>query len=255
LALAKVGEELDRYNEKLRTSRKGMTEFEKSQEGLIAGLIDGWKLFWGKTDDLFKAGQQFFIDFTTTGKRLFSDFFTVLLSGTGSFRDAFRSFTNSLTRAWSDMLAEMVMNWVKTMSMKGIWGFFSGLFGGGAAGVNAEGVGGFGSYYHGGGSVEKKHEGGLQRDEVIAKLLTNEYVLRREASQSIGRQNLDYMNQTGKLPQSKEKIPIEIQIFNILDPADVVARGIAANENVIINPVISSYSRNAEMRKTIMVDR
>jgi hypothetical protein len=63
------------------------------------------------------------------------------------------------------------------------------------------------------------------------------------------------MNQTGKLPQSKEKIPIEIQIFNILDPADVVARGVASDPNVIVNPVVSSYSRNMEMRKTIMVNR
>jgi hypothetical protein len=73
-----------------------------------------------------------------------------------------------------------------------------------------------GGAMHTGGLVTK-HEGGLQTDEIVAKLLTNEYILRRGATQSVGKEKLDYINATGKLPAGSQgggqsKIALEVTL-------------------------------------------
>ena len=50
--------------------------------------------------------------------------------------------------------------------------------------------------------IPTRHSGGpgLNKDEVLMKVLRNEYVLNPRATRSIGKGNLDYMNQTGQVP-------------------------------------------------------
>jgi hypothetical protein len=94
-------------------------------------------------------------------------------------------------------------------------------------------------YHHGG--IVKKHEGGLQRDEVIAKLLNNEYVLRREAAQSIGRQNLDYMNREGKMPP-QTGLTINVPVTVGMDDKRLMAH-LQSNIEATVTRTVKEFSR------------
>jgi len=271
-AIAEWEEKILSLNEKLRRSRRDMTDYDTSQKSMLEGMAAGWKQYWDGVKVKFEDGRKVMQDWLNTVQSTLSTVFNDLLTGQlKSFKDYFRSFANAIARTWSDMLAKMVMNWVKSLAnmstsagggnwfsslLGGLGGIIAGIFAGGVGttnfGLGYTPLGGI-IYHHGG--VVKKHEGGLEQDEVIAKLLSNEYVLRREAAQNIGKERLDYMNITGQVPEKKESRPVEVVIYNILDPEDVVARGIAANENVIINPVVSSYNINGPMRRVIQTDR
>ena len=50
----------------------------------------------------------------------------------------------------------------------------------------------------------KKYAVGGAVDNIEALLTAGEFVLTREASESIGYDNLDYMNKTGNLPRIKD---------------------------------------------------
>ena len=233
-------------------------------------MAAGWTEYWDKIKAKFDDGKKVMLDWLKSVETTISTVFSDLLTGQlKSFKDYFQSFANAIAKTWSDMMATMVMDYLKGMlRIKSSSGGSTGLLGSifkvianlfspsiPQIDLSPGSVLGPAMKIHTGGPVVKMHEGGLRRDEVIAKLLSNEYVLRREAAQSIGRERLDYMNQTGQMPEKKEKQPIEIRIMNILDPTDVLAQGIADNPNLIINPVCSNYNRNAEMRKTLLVDR
>ncbi len=269
-AISQLRQEYDKLTDSISKAKQETRRFEDSQKGLLEGMSEGWTLYWGKLEKQFEKGKQFMFDFLRTTETTLSTIFNDLLTGQlKSFKDYFRSFANSIAKTWSDMLAKMVMQWIKSLAnmqsssgggnwfsslLGGLGGIISGIFGGGFP-SNASYPVDIGNFYHRGGEVVKKHEGGLQRDEVIAKLLSREYVLRREAAQSIGREPLDYMNRTGQIPERKESRAITLEIYNVLDPADVVARGIAENDNVVINPVVSSYNQNGPMRRTLLVDQ
>ena len=50
------------------------------------------------------------------------------------------------------------------------------------------------------GSKRKKYEHGGQVDDIPAMLTEGEYVIKKEAAESLGYKNLDKMNETGELP-------------------------------------------------------
>ena len=47
----------------------------------------------------------------------------------------------------------------------------------------------------------KKYQDGGVVDNITALLTEGEYVIKKEAAQKLGYKNLDYMNQTGKIPK------------------------------------------------------
>jgi len=172
-----------------------------------------------------------------------------------TWRDYMNSFFSSMRLSFSKAVQQMIWDFLgfkkATEGMSSGGGFNLGSLLGGAVGVigGVLGLGGgperlgigYSSAKHAGGFVTK-HEGGLQRDEVIAKLLSNEYVLRRESAQSIGRERLDYMNREGRMPSDKPIIvtPPEVKILNLLDPRQIVAQALYDQPNLIINPITSN---------------
>jgi hypothetical protein len=140
----------------------------------------------------------------------------------------------SLGRMWAKVVEEMIMRWLfleQTTQGSGSKGASTGgwlskiagmigsaiMSGGGGGGGGGEFIAsgpGIDSYIikHLGGLVSM-HTGGLRRDERVAKLLTNEYVLRREATRSIGKETLDMMNQTGKVPVQSQKVQLSLDAY------------------------------------------
>ncbi len=61
--------------------------------------------------------------------------------------------------------------------------------------------------------IPKRHGGGsgaLDRDEVLMKVLKNEYILNPRATRAIGKEPLDYMNATGRIPGLSVSVPITV---------------------------------------------
>jgi len=67
-------------------------------------------------------------------------------------------------------------------------------------------------------------------------------VLKRESARSIGRENLDYMNREGRMPQDKPVIvpAPEVRIVNLLDARAIVAKALYDQPNLIINPITAN---------------
>lgn len=86
----------------------------------------------------------------TTGD-FFYDSFTGQLK---SAKEYFREFTLSITRAWTDMLSQMLVEWMKKRVLMGMIGGLRGLFGIGATVTTAE-YGAMIGGYHTGGTIGK----------------------------------------------------------------------------------------------------
>lgn len=266
--VAQLQEQIDRLSERLRTARKGIADYDAGQKDVWAGLAKGWSNYIGTLETGLDIGRRAVQQFGDLVQSSFSNLFSGILTGElKSFKDFFNQFAQSLTKIWTDMLASMLMNYIKTQMQaaaasegggilgwifRGIGSIFGAAAGGGAASYPAPATSFTG---HRGGLVREMHEGGLQRDEVLSKLLINEFVMQRKAVQSIGLANMEYMNQTGRLPQASKPQPTVVEIYNVLDPTEVVARGVAENQNIIINPVVANYGINGPLRRTINADR
>lgn len=75
--------------------------------------------------------------------------------------------------------------------------------GAGVQGLSLVGAFSGGTKHTGGyidGSMPSYHSGGLAPNERIAKVLLNEYVMQPKATAALGKNNLDYMNNTGRIP-------------------------------------------------------
>jgi hypothetical protein len=269
-ALSQLRQEYDRLTGTISKAKQEVSKFDEAHSGIWRGLEAGWNSYFNKIGTAFNLGEKAMEDVCKVMESSFSTLFEdILTNKVKSFKDYFISFGDSLIKIWSDMLAKMVMKWIAFQSSttetatggKNLWnsigstvGGWVGLGGGvpmgtsyGSSGLFVTGVG---KSYHYGGPVKKMHGGGLQRDEVIAQLLTNEYVLRRESAQSIGRERLDYMNREGRMPSDKPIIvtPPEVKIVNLIDPKQVVAQALHDQPNLIINPIFT----NAQLVKRIL---
>lgn len=274
--IAQLMESVERYNAKVRESRKFLAQWKREHEGMFAGIVDGFQDFSNKLSNEYEIGKQLAKDF---GDSVYqgihnplADFFTGDLK---SFGDYWRSFCKNLGQAMSKAVTDMIFEWIGLRrAMEGVgsgrgfnWGALFGGGGGGGAGVGSMG-GEFGAteysmgVAHGGGLVQdilnripNLHQGGtpsLGRDEVLMKMLTTEYALNSKATRSIGKQNLDYMNQTGKIPEASPSPSIkgELNIFNLTDREEFY-RAMASSKgtNVLFNMV----SANKEKFKRILV--
>jgi len=265
-ALSQLRQEYDGLTGTISKAKQEVKKFDDAHSGIWRGFEAGWKSYFNKIGTAFDLGMKAMEDACKVMESSFSTLFEdALTNKLKSFKDYFTSFGTSLIKIWSDMLAKMVMKWIgfeqstqgTATGGKNLWKLVGGAVGaiGSLAGLGgvSSGVptgassgsygGGFGLYdYHRGGTIKKMHEGGLQRDEVIAKLLTNEYVLRRESAQSIGREQLDYMNREGRIPRDKPVIvpAPEVRIVNLLDPRAIVAKALYDQPNLIINPITAN---------------
>lgn len=137
------------------------------------------------------------------------------------------------------------INWI------GLIGSILGLFGGGGGG----GGGGGAIQVHSGGYVSDKlksyHSGGLNSNETVAKLRTDEYVMGPLATKKIGVDNLNEMNRSGQTgKQEKPQVNVPVQVINVTDPGEI-ARYITENPNVIINVVTRDKRFHGEIKRMI----
>jgi hypothetical protein len=259
-SLSQLRQEYNRLTGTVSSAKREVNAYVEAHSGIWRGLEAGWTSYFNKIGTAFDLGAKAMEDVCKAMESSFSTLFEdVLTNKLKTFKDYFTSLGTSLIKIWSDMLAKMLMKWIgfeqstqgTTTGGTNLWkllggavGAIGGLLGlgGGAPAIYPTDVPAGVYVTHRGGLVKKMHEGGLQRDEVIAKLLTNEYVLRRESAQSIGRERLDYMNREGRMPQDKPVIvpAPEVRIVNLLDARAIVAKALYDQPNLIINPITAN---------------
>jgi hypothetical protein len=170
-----------------------------------------------------------------------------------TWKDYWKSFCDSLGLLVSKMAQRMIF---EMLGLEKSVGGGSGSGAGGLIGLGAsllKSIFGWGAGYTGGaqsevgalldrhsGGIVSKHGGGLQRDEVLAKLLTREYVMQRSATRSLGKTNLDYMNATGKIPGGGNNLTINVPVSMGIDDKRLQARLRANIEEVVQRTVRDS---------------
>lgn len=255
LLMVKLREEMDRLAEKSRTASRAIADYLGSRtlwQGLEAGVMQ----FGQSLEDSFTFGKNLAIEFGKTVQQAIADPLNDLFTNKfKSWSQYMKSFFNSMGLMFSKMIQQMIWEFTgfkkATETGGSVGDMFGGLVGivgkalglvGSVAGPEQLGIGYSSAPYHRGGTIKKMHEGGLQKDEVIAKLLTNEYVLKRESARSIGRENLDYMNREGRMPRDKPVIvpAPEVKIVNLLDARAIVAKALYDQPNLIINPITAN---------------
>jgi len=111
---------------------------------------------------------------------------TQLVDGTYEWRDA-----------WKAVLRQVIATAAEIAIVQGLMALLTG----GASAASKGVLGGiFGSFFHSGGTVPRRHLGVLARDEHLAVLQRGEYVVRRSSAQAIGGETLNRMNRTGQIP-------------------------------------------------------
>ncbi len=215
----KLRDDIDRLTDKLKSARQEMTKYQTEHGNVWQGMEEGAKSFINGLKTSFQIGEDLAKGF---GKSVydsihsvFEDLFTGQLK---TWQDYWESFLKSLGRLWANTMTEMVFQFIGLKQLTGggaaggmfggfsIVGLLQSIFGGGgfsasqaARFASGDMLQGWGYTGHAGGIVSK-HSGGLASDEVLSKLLTNEYVMKRDSARMIGRTQLDYMNATGKIP-------------------------------------------------------
>ena len=143
---------------------------------LYDGLIEGSKEFGNELKFAFEIGAEMSLKAGRAMKSAFSDtFFAYIKNDVSSLQDMWMSFTDNMTRMFTDALAEMVMQWtiaqMKMLPMKlmgeeagpkflggskflgGIGSVIGGLFGGGQTGITP---GAYGDFAKGGAFTDGK---------------------------------------------------------------------------------------------------
>lgn len=256
LLIVKFNEEIDRLTDKSRTATRAMSDWEGTRT-LWQGLEAGVKKFGQSLETNFQFGMKLSEDFGKTLQQAIAepldDLFTNKLKTWAEYQ---KSFFNNMGLMFSKVIQQMLWEWIgfnkstsgTTGGLGSILGWFGKLLGIGG-GIKDVPVGNLSAgemdqmiWLHGGGPVKKMHEGGLQRDEVIARLLTNEAVLNRKATRGIGEADINYMNREGRMPSERSIIvtPPEVKIVNLIDPRQVVAQALRDQPNLIINPIFTN---------------
>ena len=171
----------------------------------------------------------------------------------------------SIGSIWMKLIERMIMDWLKfekTTSGGSSSGGLAGIFGGALKGLGSIFGGGIpkipltpGSpgvgppiMAHTGGEIRahRMHSGGLGRDEMLAILQHQEYVIRSSSARAIGKRNLDYMNQTGKVPGGgTAKVDVDIHLDDGL-----IAKVRPTSDEIALT-VATDYRRGGATRKAI----
>lgn len=200
----------------LRASFALLTKEMEVQAGTLqGGIINGLKNYQYEMKTAYEYGNEVSKNATDTMKESFASLFQDSYRGElKNFLEYFQDFTNKILDKWSDMLAEMLTNWIWTnqtmksqstgSSLGGLGGILSNLFGGsytgtgsGVAGISGNMFGDWtmGLGFHGGGQVGKtqpaftryvpeslyynapRYKNGLMPDEYPAILHKKEWVI------------------------------------------------------------------------------
>ena len=265
-AISQLRQDFEQLTDKVRAARREMTDWADKHGSLLKGMEAGLKEFSTSLDGTFDVGRKSVVDF---GKALYDSTGGVLndlmTHEMKNWKDYWLNLLKSIGQNFSKMINGMIWDFIgfkKATEAGGFdWGkLLGGIFGGGGGGVSATGAGQFegvdwgsilGSAVHQGG-FPRYHSGGLGRDEILALLLKKEYVLRPQATQSIGKDRLDYMNATGQIPGgqgTKSKIEVEVR----LEPGLLASVRPSADE--IDLTVATKYRMGGELYKQLQGSR
>jgi hypothetical protein len=232
---------------------------------MIEGLVAAWENYALS----IKSTIQLMVDFVDASynamKASSSDFFyTALTTQVLDFKSFFTSFIQSITRAWSDMLSQMVVDWtraqvamgVKKLIIGSLFNLAGNMTPGSYAAVSAAGVQAQG--LHGGGIVGQnasftrtlpssyfsnapRFHKGLMSDEIPAILQKGERVIPR------GKKTAN-VNGSGGSGETQVNYNIVIQAADAKSFSDMTKR----NPQAIIGPIISAINNNdSSMRGAI----
>jgi hypothetical protein len=259
-AISQLRQDFEQLTDKVRAARREMTDWADKHGSLPEGMEAGLKEFSTSLDGTFDVGRKSVVDF---GKALYDSTGGVLndlmTHEMKNWKDYWLNLLKSIGQNFSKMINGMIWDFIgfkKATEAGGFdWGkLFGGIFGGGGQGtgtISAPGEWVDLSAVHGGG-FPRYHAGGLGRDEILALLLKKEYVLRPQATQSIGKDRLDYMNATGQIPGgqgTKSKIEVEVR----LEPGLLASVRPSADE--IDLTVATKYRMGGELYKQLQESR
>jgi hypothetical protein len=233
-AISQYRQEFEQLTGKIRAATREMTDWARKHGTLLQGMEAGLKEFSTSLDSTFDIGRKAVVDFgktlqDSTGGVL-SD---LMIHEMKNWKDYWLNLLKDIGRNFSKMINGMIWDWLGFKKATSGPEFNAGSLLGGLLGkifpsLNAGtytgqvpdtswfpnwGSGEFGVGHQGG--FLKYHSGGIGRDEILALLLRKEYVLRPQATQSIGKDKLDYMNATGQIPGgqgTKSKIEVEVRL-------------------------------------------
>ncbi len=152
----------------------------------LEGMLQGYREYFADLKTQYEQGQSIVKETLGATQSLFHDSFLNFMKGDlNSFEDVFKSFSDRILDRWSDMLADMVMEWIfgqsqmgkSESSLSGLGGLGGG--GGGIVGILGSLIGGL---FHEGGvagmaleNLPRLHTG-LDPDEFPAILQKGEKV-------------------------------------------------------------------------------
>ncbi len=187
------------------------TKPKEKPKGIQEGISDGMKESRKELANEYEGWKNMTKNTASSMRDSFSDmFFDSMNRELKSLTDYWQLFSRAVRRE----IANIVAAWVTS-------GIYGKKEGGGLPGLIMKGIGlvagtqtsGTGEVVfgaddmptvHGGGWIKRMHGGGpnLKSNESLRILKEHEYVIRDSSARSLGGGNLDYMNQTGRMPSS-----------------------------------------------------
>ena len=266
-AIAKLREQVDAANERIRKANKELRTDMEQLSGVLPGVTQGWNDFWKNMETGFEFGKQIGKEFGETVKNSMLAPLKDFLS-TGkikTWKEYLADAMRSIGSIWMKLIERMIMDWLKfekttsggssSGGLAGIFGWalkgLGSIFGGGIPKIPlTPGSPGVGPpiMAHTGGEIRahRMHSGGLGRDEMLAILQHQEYVIRSSSARAIGKRNLDYMNQTGKVPGGgTAKVDVDIHLDDGL-----IAKVRPTSDEIALT-VATDYRRGGATRKAI----
>jgi hypothetical protein len=206
--------EMERYRQQIDGTSEALKRMETEQQAQTQPKPK--PTFFEQLNTGFKAWEIQNKQFQTLLTQLAEKVPQILNTVSGSFADAVVSMvdgTKSVGQAFGDMarsvvksLLQMVVQMLATAAIKMALKF---LFPGAGLALSSGGSvpdsssvgggtgGGYGTYRAGGMARKRFAGGGQNRDSINAVLMPGEFVLRRAAARSIGRDTLDHINNMG----------------------------------------------------------
>jgi hypothetical protein len=269
-AISQLRQDFEQLTDKIRAATRAMADDKTRFLDLTQGMEAGLKEFSTSLDSTFDIGRKAVVDFGKTLKDSTGGVLSDLMTGEmKSWKDEWLNILKSIGQNFSKMINEMIWDWLgfRKATESGpkfnpstlLGGWLGSIFG--VSNPNLTGQVPGSSWFpdwgntvggaHQGG-FPRYHSGGLGRDEILALLLRKEYVLRPQATQSIGKDRLDYMNATGQIPQGqggKSKIEVEVR----LEPGLLASVRPSADE--IDLTVATKYRMGGELYKQLQGSR
>uniref|UniRef100_A0A6M3IVC3 Putative tail protein n=1 Tax=viral metagenome TaxID=1070528 RepID=A0A6M3IVC3_9ZZZZ len=186
----------------------GILERKKiiAPEDFARGMEDGFREARDELANENETWKALTKNTATAMSDTFSDmFFDGMTGKLTTLGDYWRAFSQAVQREIANMAARWLSSGLLGTDQKASWLKLAFTAASAYAGSSGAGAGeGEGMAYmtHGGGFIKKMHGGGynLKNNEQLRVLKEGEYVIKDASTKSIGVGQLDFMNQTGKVP-------------------------------------------------------